>query len=466
MRYLSLLTLVLLCATKSIAQCTIPTYPPQKTYVKGEYANLAGKTYNTGDTVVFANTANPSVSGVTLKGGVLYVYNTLTLGSSSASSGGGISYIIIMPGVNVTFLASMHLNSNVVIINYGNLTIQGGLTTIDNVNIINVGGTITINGSISLGTNSSLINATTTSTIIVNIGNSGSVSGNIVNNGNIYFNTDDETGTTTIKNSASICLGAGSSTTFSGNVVDSAYFNVSPAGSVAGLSVGGNLVVKGSSLTQTTGLRLCLGSSSSTVTGPVTPATIVDCNYLLPIVFRSFSLHTEEAACTLTWQSAVEIGLGSYVVEYSLDGKNFSELTTVSPKNFPSVYTYNTTLRATTYFRIRANDANSTHYSYSVVLKANFTLKGDQQNTTLQIQPTLVSNGVVQVVSSSIVTETGKFLVIDIAGRVVAQQAVTLTSGQNTTAVYLSGVSSGMYYLIYEGGKGKKKSLPFSVINN
>jgi len=93
----------------------------------------------------------------------------------------------------------------------------------------------------------------------------------------------------------------------------------------------------------------------------------------LPVEFVSFTAKKSDRNAVLTWVTAAEINVNAFVIERSIDGKNFEEIGRKNPQG-PSTYNF-TDLRpvaGTNYYRIKTID-NDGSIGYSPVRSLQFT---------------------------------------------------------------------------------------------
>jgi hypothetical protein len=92
----------------------------------------------------------------------------------------------------------------------------------------------------------------------------------------------------------------------------------------------------------------------------------------LPVEFVSFTAKKSDRNAVLTWVTAAEINVNAFVIERSIDGKNFEEIGRKNPQG-PSTYNF-TDLRpvsGTNYYRIKTID-NDGSIGYSPVRSLQF----------------------------------------------------------------------------------------------
>lgn len=443
------------------AQCTAPapaTAPscgaPGETLLNSNNQSFNSTTvgYYNGSGGTFSNTAINSTAW-------LIVCGSVTLTTPQINGNG----IVVEPGATLTIINSGGIQNNGPIVNYGTLNLNGGTNTSQfNKPVWNYG-TLGITGSLTINGAGNLYNVNTTSVVTI----SGDLTANngIVNNGRITT-----TGTTTLNSGGSVCLGGGSNFT-TGSLLNnkSDAFTVSPNGAntAAGLTVKTKISAN-DDLTSSGNLDVCEapGIDSSAFNHHRGSAVMeTNCtNIVLPVTLVSFSAQSGLGnACTLTWVTSMEKDVNDFDLEYSMDGKDFSTLSIFTARNEPSTYSYPTTVVARTWFRLRIDNKDGSS-SYSQVVEADY--KGDKPAATyvMAVQPNLITGGSLNVWSSMQTAQTGEWVVVDMAGRILVRQQAHLEAGSANTAILLPNLSSGMYRLLFLGGQVQLKPVPFCVI--
>ncbi len=97
---------------------------------------------------------------------------------------------------------------------------------------------------------------------------------------------------------------------------------------------------------------------------------------LLPIELTYFTVEQKGNDIVFEWETASETNNDYFTIEYSIDGMNFHELTTVAGSGTTSEatsynYVWNASKSGLFYFRLKQTDYNG-EYSYSKVVALNF----------------------------------------------------------------------------------------------
>ena len=88
---------------------------------------------------------------------------------------------------------------------------------------------------------------------------------------------------------------------------------------------------------------------------------------ILLIEFADFNLSTKTYSTTLSWKAYTEMAFDRYVVLYSKNGVDFTEIGSVKGKGNQSNYTFNYPHQGEAYFKLKAVDKNG-QFEYSKVL--------------------------------------------------------------------------------------------------
>jgi hypothetical protein len=440
------------------AQCSVPTPPSYSACGSAGQSALVNSVFiNSGATYYYSG-ASATRSGVTLNGGNIYVCGNLTLTTLTLYSGN----IIVEPGGSLTINDNSGGAIQATIVNYGTLVINAATSTTNlsvNATVWNYG---TLTASASLTMNSTaLYNALATSNMTITgslTTYAATVNNGIMQIGNTYTFT------------STVCLGGGSDIKVPNLFADggSNKVSVTPNGSntTAGFTVSNSFNSNSNSLSSSSNVVLCQGTGINTTGGNAGSSQVKpNCtNITLPVSLISFSAQTgTEGACLLEWSTASEHGTKDFDLESSLDGSDFTSLAVLPAHNEASTYSYTTGLKEKTFFRLRINNTDGT-YSYSEVVVANYAGENDAASY-VRIQPNLVTGNNLEVYTRMTEAEDGKWVVVDMMGRVLFQQQAQLTAGAGNTSVSLPNLNSGMYRLLFLGSKTVVKPVAFTVIH-
>jgi hypothetical protein len=187
--------------------------------------------------------------------------------------------------------------------------------------------------------------------------------------------------------------------------------------------------------------------SSSTCSFTTTqPKTVigVNCNIVLPTSLVSFRGQVNSGLGTLQWVSADEVDGLTYGVERSDDGVHYTSIATVpatagNGQGAAYQFTDPTPVGVQTYYRINLIAQTFRKYSNVVLLS----------NTSIKFQVVSVANPFVDHISINLTASangTAVVNLVDLYGRLLRRQAMTVTEGLNNLNVYnLSNLAAGTY---------------------
>ncbi len=472
MKTLSLVTavlgfIVLGLSERAYAQCTVasPPYASNTTACSSPGVIPMSALTTTVSAGSYSESGSLTLSGFSDGGSaVIYVCGSLTLNNPSLN--GTNATFVIESGGSLTISSAGTINTKIV--NYGTTTFTAAskwtVTTMNN-EIWNYGN-LSTNGSMTLNGSGADYNALSTSNWIV----SGDLVANvpITNNGNMTVG-----GELTYNGSSSLSLGGGSNIQMDSLYMDGSANSTTvcpaPGYSKAGLTISDYYNSNYNSLTSTSSLVFCAGSGINTLGGGanIGSATLEpNCTSpILPVILLSFDAQTGyNNQCTLTWATAMETSVKGFTIQTSTDGVVFSDLMDVDAHGDPSQYTVQTTLTDKTYFRLRIDNADGS-YDYSPVVMADYL--GDQSTAqySLLARPNCVTNNALLIWATMTTPQNGDLVVVDMMGRVVLKETVSLGAGTTSQAILLPNLASGMYRLLFMGSQVKINPVPFTVIH-
>ncbi|AEW01492.1 hypothetical protein A4D02_05735 [Niastella koreensis] len=163
----------------------------------------------------------------------------------------------------------------------------------------------------------------------------------------------------------------------------------------------------------------------------------------LPLNFTSFTGINKDNKAALSWSTANEVNNNFFIVERSLNGRNFDSVGRVQAgANTSNTYSFNeNNTNATSYYRVKQVDVNGA-YTYSTVI----TLKNTGSNKDVTVYPTQATSTINYVLSSE-APATVTVQVYNITGQPVISQQATLMQGLNVRAVNVSTLAKGSYVL-------------------
>ncbi len=156
----------------------------------------------------------------------------------------------------------------------------------------------------------------------------------------------------------------------------------------------------------------------------------------LPVNLFSFEATKQQGKALLSWKTENDINVARFVIERSVDGRNFIAIDSISPSG---AVLYNFTdaqpLAGPNYFRIKIVERNGTNTN-SVIRKLNFSNNGDD----IFIYPNPVINETVFISASA---NCNKALLYNTAGKLI--KVFSLQGSSNTISI--KGISKGIYLL-------------------
>ncbi len=197
------------------------------------------------------------------------------------------------------------------------------------------------------------------------------------------------------------------------------------------------------------GLSAIQGSSNST-TDQVAAFDVPLCT--LPLHLISFNATQVDNHASLNWKTEAEYNTQSFIIQYSLNGKDWSEIDTIASKNMltENTYIYNKKelLVGENYFRLKIKDKNG-NFSLSNIVKINFSNK----NISFNVYPN-PSKGTLFVQLNNVLSPKLIIQVTDIAGKLLKQE--TIENHSQLIKLDISNLSSGNYIIAIKGKKEEK----------
>ena len=164
----------------------------------------------------------------------------------------------------------------------------------------------------------------------------------------------------------------------------------------------------------------------------------------LPVELTAFTVTaTPDQTVTLDWTAAAEKNLAYYGLEYSTDGRNFSEFAQVDAKGLPSLaadyaYVHEKPQTGLNYYRLRLVDRDGT-FEYSAIRSARL---DDRKDFSLVPTPTI---GPLALLSKNLDQYPAglKYQLTDNTGKILQTSSIIAEK----TDFNLSSYAAGMYYL-------------------
>lgn len=168
---------------------------------------------------------------------------------------------------------------------------------------------------------------------------------------------------------------------------------------------------------------------------------------LLPVKLIDFNATLLDKSTILEWKTAEEINSSHYDVEYSTDGQYFNTLSSINSQNslIGSTYLYKH-LNPTTgknFYRLKMVDIDG-KFDYSPVIMLKYAGVQKQFNA----YPNPAVNDIT--IPFEIAGKNASIRIVDMQGRLV--RIIPVPAGATLQQIRLSGLSRGMYNIIYENG--------------
>jgi hypothetical protein len=200
-------------------------------------------------------------------------------------------------------------------------------------------------------------------------------------------------------------------------------------------------------------------SNSSCQVATLTTSVIV--TGALPVHFTSFAGIIKDNKAALTWSTMNEVNNSYFVVERSLNGRNYDSVGRVQAgSSSGNTYTYNeNNTNATSYYRVKQVDNNRTYNFSSVIV-----LKNTGSNKEVTVFPTQASSTINYAVSGEVPASV-TLQVYNIAGQPVISRQVALQAGLNVRSLNVSTLVKGVYILkLQVAGTGAASVKQFSKL--
>lgn len=192
------------------------------------------------------------------------------------------------------------------------------------------------------------------------------------------------------------------------------------------------------------------GSSNST-TDQVVAFDVPVCT--LPLNLISFTVAQLGNQALLNWKTVAEFNTQSFIVQYSTNGKDWTDVDTISSKNLSTENDYsaivNQLFKGDNYFRLKMEDKNGS-YTYSNIVSIN--CEGNSSSFLIYPNPT---KNILYVQLNNSTTANTIIQVTDIAGKILKQ---IIQKGNNQTVkIDINNLSNGSYLLVVKGEMEEKR---------
>jgi hypothetical protein len=185
-----------------------------------------------------------------------------------------------------------------------------------------------------------------------------------------------------------------------------------------------------------------------------------DASNPLPVTLLSFEGRSLGSDVVLNWITTSEFNNSGFVVERSIDGRNFERVTFVAGQinsrtrvAYQSIdeMAFRTAASNVLYYRLRQVDVDGS-FTYSNVVRVS---QNDRNGAEINVQPNPFT-GITNVVIASPEANDYTIRITDVQGKLIAQRALQVEKGLNTVSLTeLDNVVPGVYFIQVQGAESK-----------
>jgi hypothetical protein len=169
-------------------------------------------------------------------------------------------------------------------------------------------------------------------------------------------------------------------------------------------------------------------------------------NNILPVDFTGFEISKGNSTALLKWMVAGEINVKEYIVEKSLNGKDFSTIATVAAAGKDKYsFTDSRLQNGVSYYRIKSLDKDG-KFKYS-------TTKSIQHTGSGKLDYTIYPNPIQSTLFIKNLSGTNHISILDATGKVVYSKLNVTTAEVN---INMSNLSKGLYTVLINNGTERK----------
>lgn len=363
----------------------------------------------------------------------------------------GVGEILVNAGGSLTGNTTLTVSDKASLINKGTLSLKTVTLSTATAAVSNSGtasfskatvfaGTVSNNGTLNANANLT-VSGTLTNSSTISVSGNFSNSSTVINSGSISVGGD-------VQNSGTI--------TNSGTVIIAGSFTNTSSGTLNG--TGGELDVQ----LQSTNYGTISGTSTfcdksisdtgvvdqnfGTISGTITPCATSTIT-ALPVELLSFTATTEANAVILDWTTVSEINNSHFDVEKSTDGIHFSTIGQVKGNGntqYRIDYSYaDNAASGKIYYRLRQVDFNGA-YAYSKIV----VVASEVSSASLNVYPNPAQyNSSLRISLSGSLNQVVNILLTDMSGRILNTVQKKTETANEIFTMDLSGLQPGMYVL-------------------
>ncbi len=169
----------------------------------------------------------------------------------------------------------------------------------------------------------------------------------------------------------------------------------------------------------------------------------------LPVELVSFNAYCNNGLVDLTWQTASENYSEDFEIDYSRDGNLWNTIHLEPAAGFSTelltyAYTHKQAVSGDNYYRLTQNDIDGTSTTYDhMILNSNCNIAND---TFCEIYPNPSSNSFNLLIQNSNQEDSGYFNIMDTQGNIVLTKSFKVLNGMNIQTIQHK-LSPGIYHL-------------------
>lgn len=186
----------------------------------------------------------------------------------------------------------------------------------------------------------------------------------------------------------------------------------------------------------------CLNQAGFTGFSPHVAISPAACSFLIPLRLVDFLGTRQQNTIQLTWITEAEQQVKGFVVEKSVDGRNFTDFDFVPARNLPTQQTYrlndDSPIETTVYYRLRMVDLDG-KFTYSRVL----VFRPDRANWSIFPNP---AKSTIWVSADASYPRGIDMQILDVSGRVVVNRRLpALVRGESIPVALPGNLARGFY---------------------
>jgi hypothetical protein len=179
----------------------------------------------------------------------------------------------------------------------------------------------------------------------------------------------------------------------------------------------------------------------------------------LPVTLLAFAATLQNRDAVLNWKVDSQVDLQSFEVEYSTNGQRFTRLATIKPGGTEYGYRHNSLPEGLHYYRLVIYDKDGSR-KYS---KIELVQVGTNRTVIFGLVQNPVRGSEALIKVNSATNQKATVVVVDISGRVILTQKVSLNSGANQSGVSVAPLTRGLYRLVFRTDDGLEKTRPMMI---